>query len=177
VENHKDWRIPEMLRLLERISSEYVGVCVDTGNSIALLEDPMAVVEAFAPYAFATHLKDMGVQECEKGFLLSEVALGDGFLDLPAIVKALRRTKPDLQFSLEMIMRDPLEVPCLTRNYWATFENTPGFFLAGTLSMVRAHSSKKALPHATGLTPDEQLDAEDALVRNSLTFARAQLDL
>src|SRR4051812_5921954 len=59
IENHKDWLIPELLGILRKISSEYVGICVDTGNSIALLEDPMAVVEAYAPFAVSTHIKDM----------------------------------------------------------------------------------------------------------------------
>ncbi len=89
IENHKDRRVPELLDLLKRISSEYVGVCVDIGNNIALLEEPMAVVEALAPFAFSTHLKDMAVQEYEEGFLLSEVPLGEGFLDLQKMVAVL----------------------------------------------------------------------------------------
>ncbi|PYM11410.1 MAG: xylose isomerase, partial [Verrucomicrobia bacterium] len=63
IENHKDRRAAELLDLLKRISSEYVGVCLDTGNNIALLEDPMETVETLAPFAFSTHLKDMAVQE------------------------------------------------------------------------------------------------------------------
>src|SRR6266849_1282128 len=91
IENHKDWRAPELLEVLKRLGSEQVGVCVDTGNSIALLENPLAVVEAYAPHAFTSHLKDMAVQEYEDGFLLSEVPLGDGFLDLPKMIATLRR--------------------------------------------------------------------------------------
>jgi sugar phosphate isomerase/epimerase len=177
VENHKDWRVPEMLRLLEKISSDFVGICIDTGNSIALLEDPKAVVEAYAPHVFATHLKDMAVQEYEKGFLLSEVALGDGFLDLEGMVNILRRGRTDLQFSLEMIARDPLQVPCLSKQYWATFQTLPGWFLASTLAMVRANPPKQALPHVTGLTRDEKLELEERLVRRSLSYARTHLQL
>jgi 3-oxoisoapionate decarboxylase len=76
VENHKDWRVGELLDMLKRLGSRSVGVCVDTGNSIALLEDPLAVVEVYAPLAFSTHIKDMAVAEYEDGFLLSEVPLG-----------------------------------------------------------------------------------------------------
>ena len=73
VENHKDWRADELLAMLERTGNDHVGVCLDTGNSIALLEDPMEVVEALAPRAFTTHFKDMGLEEYREGFLLSEV--------------------------------------------------------------------------------------------------------
>src|SRR5262249_39017078 len=91
VENHKDWRTPEQLELLKHIGSTHVGVCVDTGNNLSLLEGPMEVVRALAPFAFSTHIKDMGVEEYADGFLISEVPLGTGFLDMPAIVQTLRK--------------------------------------------------------------------------------------
>src|SRR5262249_52043438 len=90
VENHKDWRVDELLGMLKKLGSRHVGVNVDTGNSISLLEDPYEVVEAFAPLAFSTHIKDMGVREYADGFLLSEVPLGTGFLDLKRIIQTLR---------------------------------------------------------------------------------------
>ncbi len=121
VENHKDWLVPELVAMLKRIESEHVGVCIDTGNSIALLEEPMAVVEAYAPYAVSTHLKDMGVREYEDGFLLSEVPLGTGYLDLKKIIETCRRGNPKVEFNLEMITRDPLRIPCRTEKYWTTF--------------------------------------------------------
>src|SRR5262245_38729718 len=61
VENHKDWRSDELVGLLKRLSSRHVGICVDTGNSIALLEEPLETVAALAPWAMSVHLKDMAV--------------------------------------------------------------------------------------------------------------------
>ena len=83
IENHKDHTVEELVSLIREISSEWIGVLVDTGNNIALLEDPRAVVEALAPMALSVHLKDMAVQPYADGFLLSEVPLGTGMLDLP----------------------------------------------------------------------------------------------
>jgi sugar phosphate isomerase/epimerase len=117
VENHKDWRSNELIGVLKRLDNDHVGVCLDTGNSIALLEDPMEVVDALAPRTFTTHLKDMGLEEYRDGFLLAEVPLGTGVLDLPRVVRTLRAATPDLHFNIEMITRDPLRVPCLTRRY------------------------------------------------------------
>src|SRR5437016_1678635 len=37
IENHKDWRVEELVDILRRLKSGHVGVCVDFGNSIALL--------------------------------------------------------------------------------------------------------------------------------------------
>jgi sugar phosphate isomerase/epimerase len=177
VENHKDWRVDELLDLLKRLDSKHVGVCLDTGNSIALLEDPMQVVEAYAPWAFTTHFKDMGVAEYEDGFLLSEVPLGDGFLDLPRVVAVLRRARPEVRFNLEMITRDPLRVPCLTPKYWATFDKLPGRQLAEALARVRKHKFPRPLPVVSTLGRDEQLRVEDENVRRCFRYARDKLQL
>jgi sugar phosphate isomerase/epimerase len=177
VENHKDWRTDELLDMLRRLGSRQVGVCVDTGNSIALLEDPLAVVEAYAPLAFSTHLKDMGVTECEDGFLLSEVPLGTGFLDLKKMVEILRKAQPGVRFNLEMITRDPLRVPCLTPKYWATFESLPGRRLADALARVRKHAAKQPLPRVSHLSPEKKLEVEDENIRQCLAHARKHLEL
>lgn len=166
VENHKDWLIPDLLEIIRKISSEYVGLCVDTGNSIALLEHPMTVVESYAPFAFTTHLKDMSIAEYEQGFLLSEVPLGAGFFDLSRIIKTIERGNPKIRWNLEMITRDPLQIPYLTDKYWATFRNMPAQQLAECVGMVRAW--RQDLPRVSHLSEAEKLKAEDDNVRQSL---------
>jgi sugar phosphate isomerase/epimerase len=178
IENHKDWRIDQMLEILKKIDSEYLGVCVDTGNSVALLEDPMEVVEAYAPYSLAAHLKDMAVAEYEDGFLLADVPLGQGLLDLPRIVAILRKSNPEIQFSLEMATRDSLKVPCLTDKYWATFTDVTGSDLARALRYVRANASpKQILPKVNHLPMDELVRIEEANIKQCLAFAKENLDL
>lgn len=177
IENHKDWLIFELLDMVKRISSRHVGVTVDTGNSIALLEDPMEVVEAYAPWAFSTHIKDMGVQEHADGFLLSEVPLGTGFLDMKKIAETLRKARPEVRFNLEMITRDPLQVPCLTKPYWVTLEKLPGKQLAQALALVRKNAAKEPLPRVTGLPLEKRLEVEEQNVRRCLAYARQQLGI
>jgi 3-oxoisoapionate decarboxylase len=177
VENHKDWRADELIAILKRLGNDHVGVCLDTGNSIALLEDPMEVALALAPWAFTTHFKDMGLEEDRDGFLLAEVPLGTGILDLPRVVRALRAAQPEIRFNLEMITRDPLKVPCLTEGYWVTLADLPGRHLARMISLVRNHRPTHPLPRISPLPPDDRLGAEDENVRRCLAFARDHLDL
>lgn len=176
VENHKDHRVQEKLAVLRQLSSEHVGLCVDVGNNLALLEDPEATVTAFAPWAMTVHLKDHAVRESEDGFLLADAALGDGFLDLRQFVAILRKANPKIHFCLETITRDPLRVPCLTDKYWATFGEVPGRDLARTLRTVRAHSAP-ALVEPSRLPPAEQVALEQATVKKSLAYARERLGL
>jgi 3-oxoisoapionate decarboxylase len=177
LENHKDWRADELLAVLKRHGNDHVGVCLDTGNSIALLEDPMEVVEALAPRAFTTHFKDMGLEEYRDGFLLAEVPLGTGVLDLPRVVQMLRAATPDLHFNIEMITRDPLKVPCVSEPYWATFPDLPARQLARAIRLVRDHAPGRPLPRISHLPQQEQRRAEDDNVNKCLAFARARLGL
>jgi sugar phosphate isomerase/epimerase len=177
VENHKDWRASELATILKRLDCEQIGACVDTGNNIALLEDPIEVVETLAPWAYSTHLKDMAVEECPGGFLLSEVPLGEGLLDLKRIVRILRAAHPEVHFNLEMITRDPLKVPCLEDKYWLTSADLPARELARTLAWVRKNPPKQSLPRVASLTLEEKLKLEDENVKKSLVYARESLGL
>jgi 3-oxoisoapionate decarboxylase len=150
IENHKDHTAPELASLMRKISSEWVGVTVDTGNNIALLEEPQAVVEALAPFAFTVHLKDMAVQPHADGFLLSEIALGAGFLDLPRMIATLRKANPAIVFNIEMATRDPLLIPCKTDTYWRTFSERREADLATMLDRVKQHPPKEQPPITKG---------------------------
>jgi 3-oxoisoapionate decarboxylase len=82
------------------------------------------------------------VREYDEGFLLADVPLGQGFLELKKMVNILHKAQPKIRFTLELITRDPLKVPCLTDKYWATFATTPGRDLARTLLLVRRYQAK-----------------------------------
>ena len=155
-----------------------MGVCIDTGNSFSLLEDPMDVVKAYAPWAHSVHLKDMAVCEYEGGFLLADVAFGEGSLDLPRIVDIIRKARPGTKFSAEMSTRNPLKVPCLGEKYWATLGDVPGVNLARAMRYVRAHASvKDTLPNIDNLSVDELVDLEEQNVQKCLHYAAQHLNL
>jgi len=175
LENHKDWTADEMCHLLQKHSSEYLGSCLDFGNNISLLDDPMYVVEKLAPYTVSTHLKNMAVEPYDDGFLLSEVVLGEGFLDLQRMISLVRAARPKTNFSLEMITRDPLKVPCLTDSYWTTFPDRSGLYLARTLKLVQQHRSPRPLPRVSQLPHQQQLSTEEQNVVACMNYAREHL--
>jgi Xylose isomerase-like TIM barrel. len=175
VENHKDWTSEELVEILKNLSSEWVGATVDFGNNVSLLENPNQVIENLAPFAFSTHVKDMGVQEYEEGFLLSEVPLGEGIVDLKKGMDLCRKFNPDIQFSLEMITRDPLKIPCLTDKYWETFESVSGSELSRHLSFVRKESYPGSLPQVSGLSDQQKLQVEEENVQKCLNYSKSNL--
>ena len=175
VENHKDWRAPELVAMLKQLHSEWIGVTLDFGNSMALLEDPMTVVQTLAPYVFSTHVKDMAVEDYADGFLLAEVPLGEGLLDLPTMMALCQQHNPAVTFSLEMITRDPLEIPCLKPDYWATFGDRPATDLATMLRTVRQHKSAAPLPRTSSLSAEDRLAAEEKNIVSCLNYSKHKL--
>ena len=181
LENHKGWRSAEQAAWLKRLGSEWVGVHFDFGNNVSLCEDPADTLKNLLPYTFACHIKDMAVEPYEDGFLLSEVPLGDGILDLARWVAALSQRDPRIPFDLETITRDPLKIPVFTKKYWATFDDSysplPGRDLARVLEIVHRNPPKKPLPRTYGLSEEQQtrLEAENNLM--SIRYARQTLHL
>jgi sugar phosphate isomerase/epimerase len=165
-----------MAPLMKRYGGEYLGVCIDWGNNIALLDDPMEVVEALAPFAVNSHIKDMALQEYEDGFLLSEVPLGQGILDLKRMLATIRKARPKVRFSLDMLTRNPLKVPCLTEKYWAPFPERNGKYLARTIRLVRANRPRKPLQYMDGLDREGQVRTETGNIAQSIAWARENLD-
>ena len=175
VENHKDQRIDERLALFAHLDCEFIGACIDTGNSFALLDGAYEPIEALAPYAFSVHLKDQSLQPYEEGFLLGDIPLGQGSFDLKRMVAAIQKAYPKGRFSLELITRDPLRVPCLTDQFFATMPDALASELRRTMRFVRDHPAK--LQYVSQLSPDEQVKLEDANVAASIVYAGKELDL
>jgi 3-oxoisoapionate decarboxylase len=177
IENHKDWLADDLAAMLGRHSSEYLGACLDFGNNISLLDEPMHAIEVLAPYTVSTHVKDIAVAPDPEGFLLSEVILGDGLLDVKRAISLVQQSRPSTRFSLEMITRDPLRIPCLSDRYWATFPDRNGLYLARTLRLVAAESSRTPLPQVSQLSHERQLDLEEQNVIACLKYAHEKLGL
>ena len=176
IENHKGWRSAEQAAWIRSTGSEWIGVHLDFGNNISLCETPDEFLRNLAPYAVACHIKDMAVEPYEDGFLLSEVPLGEGVLDIPGMVRTLQARDPNIPFDLEMITRDPLKIPVFTDKYWVTFDDAssplPGRDLARMLELVHKNKPKSPLPYTSRMSPEDQLKLEDENIRKSIAYAR-----
>ena len=181
IENHKGWRAWEQAAWLKRVGSEYVGVCLDFGNNVSLCELPEDTLKTLLPYIVFAHIKDVAVQEYEDGFLLSEVPLGDGIIELKMFVDALRKKNRNMPIYLEMITREPLKVPVYAESYWRSFDDPystiSGHDLAKVLKLVKTKGSKKPLPTIAGLSPEAQVKLEDDFNNQCIQWGRKNLAL
>jgi sugar phosphate isomerase/epimerase len=104
IENHIDFLADELVEVVTTIDSPSLGVCLDTANNLRILEDPMEAIRKLAPFARASHIKDVaakGGNPREFSFWPS-VPLGNGLIDLPAAFRLLREANYDGLLALEI---------------------------------------------------------------------------
>ncbi len=110
MENHFDFTTDEFVDLVTRIDSDYFGVCFDTGNALRIGDDPVESARILGRHIFATHTKDVaplyGVSPKEWYFFAS-VPVGQGIINMPALVDALLEAGYDGLFAIELDYMDP----------------------------------------------------------------------
>jgi sugar phosphate isomerase/epimerase len=93
IENHIDFTADEILQLIERVDSEYLGINFDTGNFLRLLDDPIKGMEKLAGHTYATHVKDLRVQRGvspDEWYFFSATPVGDGYVDNMRLAELLK---------------------------------------------------------------------------------------
>jgi sugar phosphate isomerase/epimerase len=113
LENHTETFADEIIWLIEQINHPMVGACVDTVNSMGVLENPEVAVEKLAPYAFSNHFCDHKLDRDQFGIRFHGVALGDGDIDCVKTYNTIKELSPTDRITFEIewdIGEDTLEV-------------------------------------------------------------------
>jgi hypothetical protein len=101
LETHEEITSFEVVRLVEAVGPEVIGVTFDTGNVLARCEDPVAAARRVAPYVHLMHVKDAVLTFDRDGLVRQPRACGQGIVDWPVILPILFAYVPGLHLSLE----------------------------------------------------------------------------
>jgi len=95
IENHDRFRAVELRNMIEAISDDYIGICLDTVNSIGAGEGLEWVTDVLAPYTVNLHIKDFSIRRFSHnmGFTVAGAPAGKGMLDLSSIMEKLLKHK------------------------------------------------------------------------------------
>lgn len=110
VENHFDFTTDEFADLIDRVNSPYFGMCFDTGNSLRIGDDPVASVKQLGKHIFATHTKDVKPiygESPKEWYFFACVPVGQGVINMPALVDALLATGYQGLFAIELDYAHP----------------------------------------------------------------------
>lgn len=116
IENHDRFRSRTLTRIIETVESPWLGICLDTANSIGAGEGMEETVRTLAPYTVNVHLKDFTIRRIpsQLGLAVEGAVAGTGRLDIPWILKQIPRKEisvvleqwppqqPDMEKTLEL---------------------------------------------------------------------------
>lgn len=101
LENHADLTTFELLRIIDQVGDDVVGVCLDTGNLVRQLEDPHRAIRRVAPYVHLTHAKDAVLIFTQRGIAWQARPCGRGLLRWDDILGVLAPYVPNLTLFIE----------------------------------------------------------------------------
>ena len=175
IENHAgDMQARELKSLVEAAGKDYVGVCLDAGNPLWALEDPHLTLETLYPYVLTTHCRDTAVWRVPEGAAVAWTRMGEGNVNISEYLAKLRRLRPDLPVTLEIIVTNARIFPYLDPKFWEPYRNQPAWEFARFLKIAEQGHPREPLPPLKG---DAALARERADLETSLTFTRNLLNV
>lgn len=136
IEDHQDFGSQELLDFCEEAGPS-VGICLDTGNALAVGEDPLAFARRVAPKVCHVHLKDYQAQWTDEGYRLIRCAIGDGAVLLAEIVGILSRHHSEMTASLEPGSLEARHIRLFRPEWWRGYSPRQADELGPCLAAAR----------------------------------------
>jgi 3-oxoisoapionate decarboxylase len=91
IENHDRFKAREFEEIIRSVGSEWVGICLDSVNSMGAGEGFEEVSNILLPYTINLHVKDFTIKRVshKMGMVIGGVPAGKGMLDISGIIKKL----------------------------------------------------------------------------------------
>ncbi len=118
LENHEYETADELVEVMKKVDSPWVGLHYDFGNAMMVWEEPVEAARKMAPYTLTTHFKDHIVIPCPEDdykYVVCGVPAGEGNIDLKECLKVMLESSTIQRLTVEM---------CYP--YCAQFKRTPG---------------------------------------------------
>jgi sugar phosphate isomerase/epimerase len=104
IENHDRLKAAVLAGIINKVSSPYVGICLDTANSLGAGEGIDQIINVLAPYTVNLHIKDFTISRLyhQMGFIVQGTAAGQGALNISDLIESVRNNGRDANCILEL---------------------------------------------------------------------------
>ena len=91
IENHDRFKAREFEKIIQSVGSEWVGICLDSVNSMGAGEGFEEVSKVLLPYTINLHIKDFTIRRLshKMGIIIEGTPAGKGMLNIKEIVNRL----------------------------------------------------------------------------------------
>ena len=146
IETHFEFTTFELCRLFDMCEAEpgdWLGICLDTMNLTTMIEHPVMATERVLPWVVSTHMKDGGILSTPEGLVTFPAPVGNGVLDLGAIVRRLDTLDCPVNLSVEDHGGGFL-LPIHDEAFLSRFPDTTGAELSAMLALAVATEARPA---------------------------------
>jgi sugar phosphate isomerase/epimerase len=174
IENHQDADSEDLLRLCRRFESRYLGVTLDCGNPLAVMEEPLAFARRIAPYLRHAHLKDYRVYRAPNGCRLVRCAVGAGVVPFPELIALFDEQEFPITRNIELGALQARQIPFLEPTWWDELSPRTVGEILPALSVLwnncRPQEEEWRTPYERGLVGEPLAEYEWAEFRASLQW-------
>ena len=174
LENHQDATADDFLRLAEMVDGHPAyGVCLDTGNPLAVGEGPVESARRLAPLIRHAHLKDYTMHFCPEGYRLVRCVAGRGVIDFPAILEILRNNAHGMMPGIEVAWQATRTIPVLDPGWWAHYPPRDATTLLPALRLLWEKGRPADEPHSSAW---ELRDISEKVCKEEWEVLRGSVD-
>jgi hypothetical protein len=126
-----------------------MGVCLDSGNPVWMLEDPHMTLEILVPYALTSHVRDSAVWKVPEGIAVRWVNMGEGNVDIDGWIRKFVQAKPGLPIVFENLVSGRPRIHAIyDPKFWDNWRKMPAEELARFVAVAEKGTPKPppALP-------------------------------
>jgi sugar phosphate isomerase/epimerase len=158
VENHGgDLQAREMKMMIDAVGRDVMGVCLDSGNPVWMLEDPHMTLEMLVPYAETCHVRDSAVWKTPEGIAVRWVNMGEGNVDIDGWIRKFIAAKPGLPIIFEnLVSARPRVHAIYDPRFWDNWRSMPAPEFSRFLTLADKGTPKPATPLPAGKTAGQQ---------------------
>lgn len=154
VETHEEITTAEIVRLVEQVGADTLGVTLDLANVVVRGEDPVAATRRVAPYVKKTHMRDIVLFARPLGLERQTRACGDGVIDWQAVLGALFAAGSFPNFTIENVWgSDKNQIPLFDPDWQA---RQPDAEMGEILELIRlSRLFEDGVANGTMIAPDD----------------------
>jgi len=123
IENHDRFKSYEFAQMVTETDPEWVGICLDSVNSMGAGEGIEEVIRTLSPFTINLHLKEFVIKRVshKMGFVVEGLPAGEGMLNIPALLETIEKTGKCQSAILELWTppSETIEETIRKENVWA----------------------------------------------------------